>query len=271
MKIFQRRGIQPREVTPTTAGEIPYASRSVFDPAMRSFYDPVILNPSTVATVATDPESVRRVLDIMNRLEPDDYLRYLSAYYERGLGLFGEAWRYADIATVLLATAQLLRPSNYLEIGVRRGRSMAMMAGVQPTCAMVGFDTWQLNYADMDNPGPVFVRSELAKVGHTGPLDLISGNSHETVPVYLADHPDLFFDVITVDGDHSETGAEQDLRHVLPRLNIGGIIVVDDTSHPSHPYLGTVWHRQVASDPRYLSWEFTELGYGVAFAVRRKA
>lgn len=271
MKIFQRRGLQPIEQTPTPPGSVPYASGSVFDPEMRSFYDPVILNPSTVATVATDPDSVRRVLDIMSCLEPDDYLRYLAAYYERGLELYGEAWRYADIATVLLAAAQLLRPSNYLEIGVRRGRSMAMMAGVRPTCAMVGFDMWQPNYADMDNPGAEFVRAELTKVGHSGPLDLISGNSHETVPAYLADHPNLFFDVITVDGDHSEIGAEQDLRDVLPRLSIGGIIVVDDTSHPSHPYLWTVWDRQVASDPRYMSWEFTELGYGVAFAVRRKA
>lgn len=250
---------------------VPYAPGAVFDVAgLRSFYEPVMLNPSTVAAVASNPQCVRHVLEIIGRLEPDDYTRYLVAYCERGLELYGEAWRYADITTVLLATAQLLRPNHYLEIGVRRGRSMAMIAGLRPTCAMVGFDIWQPNYADMDNPGPEWVRAELVKLGHTGPLELISGNSHETVQAYFAQHPDLFFDVITVDGDHSKAGAEQDLHDVLPRLHVGGIVVFDDICSPIHPYLGSVWRRVVAKDPRYRSWEFTELGYGVAFAVRRQ-
>lgn len=272
VKLFPRKRMQSTRPVASTAEAVPYASGSAFNsPALRSFYDPVMLGPSTIAAVATHPRCARQVLDIMSQLEPDDYVHYLIAYYQRGLELYGEAWRYADIATVLLAAAQLLQPHNYLEIGVRRGRSMAMMAAVRPACAMVGFDIWQPNYADMDNPGPEWVRAELGKIGHTGPLELFSGNSHETVPAYLAERPDLFFDVVTVDGDHSEEGAEQDLHDVLPRLNVGGVIVFDDICSPIHPYLGAVWRRVVATDARYLSWEFTELGYGIAFAVRRQA
>jgi predicted O-methyltransferase YrrM len=272
VNLFRREKIQAKPEIAATATALPYASGSVFNPpALRSFYDPVMLNPSTVAAVATQAECVQQVLDIVRRLEPDDYIRYLVAYCERGLELYGKAWRYADITTVLLATAQLSRPDNYLEIGVRRGRSMAVMGWARPTCAMVGFDIWQPNYADMDNPGPEFVRAELRKIGHSGPLELVSGNSHETVPTYLAQHPNLFFDVITVDGDHSEAGAEQDLRDVLPRLTVGGIIILDDICSPIHPYLGAVWRRVVANDARYMCWEFTELGYGIAFAMRRQA
>jgi predicted O-methyltransferase YrrM len=146
-----------------------------------------------------------------------------------------------------------------------------MIASTRPTCAMVGFDIWRPNYADMDNPGPEWVSAELRRIGHTGPLELISGNSHKTVPTYLAHHPDVFFDLITVDGDHSERGAERDLQDVLPRLSVGGIVILDDICSPIHPYLGAVWHRVVASDTRYMSWEYTELGYGVAFAVRKHA
>ena len=48
--------------------------------------------------------------------------------YAGGRGKAGGDWRYADILTVLAAACDLIRPRSYLEIGVRRGRSMAMVA-----------------------------------------------------------------------------------------------------------------------------------------------
>jgi len=235
------------------------------------WYHPGLLGSSTLGALAVSPGCLRQVAQIVERLEPDDYVRYLLTYYQTGLERFGEAWRYADIATVLLAAAQLLRPQHYLEIGVRRGRSMVIVAAQCSECNIVGFDLWESNYANMLNPGPGFVRDEMKKLGHKGPLELISGNSHETLPRYFREHQDAFFDLITVDGDHSEQGSEQDLRDVLPRLKIGGVIVFDDICHPVHPYLAGVWQRIVAADPRFATWHFTELGYGVAFAVRREA
>jgi predicted O-methyltransferase YrrM len=232
------------------------------------WYPPVMLNPMSLASLATSTGCLRQAMRIISRLEPDDYLRYLVAYYQAGLARFGDAWRYADIVTVLLASAQLTQPRRYLEIGVRRGRSMAMVAATCPSCELVGFDLWTPDYAGMPNPGPDFVRVEMQKAGHTGLLDLIGGDSHTTVPHYLQMHPNQFFDLITVDGDHSALGAEQDLRAVLPRLTVGGVIVFDDISHPMHLYLADVWQRVVVSDKRFAPWQFTEIGYGVAFAVR---
>ena len=57
----------------------------------------------------------------------------------------------------------------------------------------------------------------------------------------------------------------------MPRLKRGGVLVFDDIVHPRHPYLADVWRRVVADDPRFVTWAFTELGYGVALAVRRDA
>jgi len=51
------------------------------------------------------------------------------------------------------------------------------------------------------------------------------------------------FDLITVDGDHSEEGAFDDLLNVIPHLNVGGILVFDDIAHPTHPYLLGVWKK----------------------------
>lgn len=183
---------------------------------------------------------------------------------------FGEGWRYADINTILHTLASMLKPARYLEIGVRRGRSMAMVAAVAPHCAMTGFDLWIDDYAGMDNPGPDFVQRELAAVGFRGSLDLISGNSHETVPRYFREHPDAYFDLITVDGDHTLEGAREDLNTVIPRLEIGGALVFDDVSSQYHPYLGALWDEVISDRCRWSSWRFDDAGFGIAFAIRKQ-
>ena len=234
-----------------------------------NIYPPVLAGPSTIEGYCAGEAVVEEALEILQSLQPDDYIRYTSEYYREGLQRFGRAWVYADIVTVLLGLSKLMQPNSYLEIGVRRGRSLAAVASQVATCDIVGFDRWEPNYAGIPNPGPDFVRAEMRRIGHIGKLDLISGDSHRTVPTYLKSHPDAFFELITVDGDHTEWGASLDLYHVLPRLKIGGAIVFDDIAHPTHPHLRRVWQRMVMDDARFVAWEFDELGYGVAFAVRK--
>ena len=254
----------------TNSSSLPSSAQAVFDsPDLGKWYHPVMVGPSTLGEMAVSPACIRQVIQVVERLEPDDYIRYVLAYYRTGLERFGDAWRYADILTVLMAAAKLIRPGSYLEIGVRRGRSLAMVAATCPSCEIVGLDLWAPDYAGMSNPGPDFVRAEMSKLGYTGRLELITGDSHETLPRFFSEHRDAFFDLITVDGDHSKRGAAQDLRNVLPRLKVGGIIVFDDICHPLHPYLADVWQRIIVSDSRFATWEFTELGYGVAFAIRK--
>ena len=106
--------------------------------------------------------------------------------------------------------------------------SMAVVASRHPHARIVGFDRWIPNYVGMENPGPEFVQKELECVGYQEKVEFITGDSKKTVPAYFRQHPDAYFDVITVDGDHSAHGARVDLRHVIPRLKIGGFLVFDD-------------------------------------------
>lgn len=212
---------------------------------------------------------VRRALALYRALTPDAYTEYLELYYEAGLARYGENWGYADIVTVLLGLAEDLAPKRYLEIGVRRGRSACAVGSVARNCSMVFFDMWMKNYAGMDNPGPDLVKAELARVGHQGTTEFVNGNSHETVPAYFAAHPDAEFDIITVDGDHSNLGAAQDIADVLPHLKIGGAIVFDDICHPKHPGLTDVWDRMVGSNRRFSVYNYDSVGYGIGFAVRK--
>lgn len=233
------------------------------------YYGGVLVGPEAIGARALEPATLERVLGTLRLLEQDDYLAYLAEYVTAGRRRAGEGWRYADILTVLTAAGELLEPSSYLEIGVRRGRSMAILASVSPDCTIVGLDLWQEGYAGMENPGPALVEQELAKIGHRGDLELLTGDSHELLPRLFADRPDITFDVVTVDGDHTPDGAARDLLDVVPRLRVGGALVFDDVRHPAHPDLDGVWRRVVESDRRFAAWRFDGCGYGVALAVRR--
>ena len=122
-------------------------------------------------------------------------------------------------------------------------------------------------HAELD-ARPELVRSELGRVGFTGGLEFVIGDSHKVLPAFFRAHPDRYFDMITVDGDHSEAGARADLETVMTRLKIGGALVFDDISNPSHPELAGVWRDAVAHRRSYSTFAFTELGFGVGVAIR---
>jgi len=233
------------------------------------FYGPAVVGAATIGELALAPAVLDDVLGLLGELEQDDYVDYVRRFVEAGRAAAGEHWRYADITTVLAAAARLLRPRSYVEIGVRRGRSAAVVAAGAPDCAVLAVDLWNEGYAGMENPGPEHVRAQLDRIGHRGSLRFVSGDSHIELPRLFAAEPELTFDLITVDGDHSTAGARRDLEDVLPRLRIGGALVFDDVSHSGHPGLAHVWRRTVARERRYATWEFDDVGYGVAVAVRR--
>jgi predicted O-methyltransferase YrrM len=232
------------------------------------WYSPVLLSASTIGRLAVHSSIGRDVASIVSRLETDDYSQFVESYCKFGREQLGDEWQFADILTVLTAAARLVKPTTYLEIGVRRGRSLAVVSAAAPDCKLVGFDMWVPGYAGMDNPGEEFIRKLITDGSHRGSLELVSGDSHLTVPKYFKDHPDVYFDLITVDGDHSEAGAIEDLRKVIPRLKLGGVLVFDDITNPGHPELKRVWEKVIVADQRFSTWAFEELGFGVGVAVR---
>jgi predicted O-methyltransferase YrrM len=233
------------------------------------WYAPAIAGASTFgASMLAGPAAVRRALTVLERLTPDAYADYVMAFYRAGLERHPETWRFADINTALMTLAAGLQPRSYLEIGVRRGRSLAMVASVCPGCEILACDMFIEGYAGMNNPGPELVTSELARVGFTGAIEFLIGDSHEVLPRHFDQRQDRFFDLITVDGDHSEAGARADLETVIPRLKVGGALVFDDISNPSHPELARVWREALEHRPTYSTFTFTELGFGIGVAIR---
>ena len=227
------------------------------------------VNPATIVRLATSGALWNELLAFHGELATDEFVMHLDTFYRQARKLWGDAWWHLDIVNALFAAAKLRRPARYLEIGVRRGRSAATVVRGCPSVDVFACDMWVHDYAGMDNPGEDFVRKELDRHGHTGKAIFMNGDSHELLPQLFRQQPDINFDIITVDGDHSEQGAYDDLRNVIPRLALGGILMFDDIAHPLHPYLAGVWRRATAGNPALITYEYTETGYGIALAVRK--
>jgi predicted O-methyltransferase YrrM len=257
-----------RVVRGRTEPSVAPAGRLAYLEPGNQWYRPVIAGVSSLAAKVSGAGAVRRSFDVLQRLECDAYHQYVMNVYRAGLERLGPSWVYADLYTTLSGVAELVQPQAYLEIGVRRGHSMSMVAAHAPTCDIYGFDLWIQDYAGLENPGKAFVEQQLARVGFSGRVQFTDGDSAQTIPAFLASHPDLYFDLITVDGDHTARGARLDLRNVMPRLKVGGVLVFDDIVNPSHLVLREVWEQEVAARPDMASWTFGEAGFGVAFAVR---
>lgn len=134
----------------------------------------------------------------------------------------------ANIWITMGYLAKITKPKRYLEVGVRRGFSLAIVAARQKDAALTGIDLWMPNYGNTSNPGPEFVREQIALTGFKGQLELLSGNSHQILPA-LVDK----FDLILIDGDHTTDGVAQDVAAALRLLLPGGYLVIDDLHDPA--------------------------------------
>ena len=109
----------------------------------------------------------------------------MTEFYEKGLRLYGDKWVYADINTALIGLSKIMDIQNYMEIGVRRGRSLCMLGSQKKTANLYGFDMWIEDYHNSPNPGPNFVKNELDKFDFQGRVNFINGDSKKTVPNFF--------------------------------------------------------------------------------------
>jgi FkbM family methyltransferase len=217
-------------------------------------------------------EVKERVLAVLDRLEADHYLLRNRERYRAAIET-GQDW--CDSISVLNWFAREFRPRTYLEVGVRRGRSLAQVLTQSPQTRAWGFDLWIPDYGsrpeagiEVRNPGPEFVRQELARLGVTANPTLVAGDSAETLPRFFAavDAP-AEIDLIYVDGDHGYEGAKRDLDIAFAHLAPAGMLVFDDIAHPSHPELSGLWNEYRDRHPDFLFMEDMS-GTGTGVAIR---
>lgn len=200
----------------------------------------VLAQAAQIRALLHDPRETReamRVLETYFRNEHDDQavMNLLRGVYQASLD---ENTAYWDIRKTVRVAATVLHPKTYLEIGTRSGWSLAQYFAIQPHGKAYVFDLWIADYAGVLQGSPESVLDKMKEVvggKHTPEIEFISGNSHDTlndcfnglIPLQFGSCP-AEFDLIVVDGDHTNTGAWWDLYDTFPRVKVGGAIIFDD-------------------------------------------
>ena len=149
-----------------------------------------------------------------------------------------------NIHVALAFLAERLQPKNYLEIGVRTGCSLVPVLHNSEIREAVAIDIWEGSYAGIPNTKEYAqnqINTYKARTNNQCRIDFIQGDSHKHLKELVKSGKK--FDLITVDGDHTENGAWEDLEDATRLLADTGAIVFDDIIHSSHSYLRQVVDR----------------------------
>jgi len=87
----------------------------------------------TLAEAATSCDAMEAVVEILSKLTQSEMIEAQQIHFRSMLERFGKFARYADLSTVLWAAAKFLEPRSYLEIGVRTGRTAAVVGATAPS------------------------------------------------------------------------------------------------------------------------------------------
>ena len=248
--------------------KIPRQKNNYLDYNGEKLFDPIIYTPDFIYDEIKSPLYNKEIAKILNSQQDEPYVRFVQKYYKTISLKHKKHSNYVDMIKVLHIISKLIKPENYLEIGVRRGRSISIVANNSPSCDLYAFDMWIKNYTNVENPGPRIVKKELKKINHRGKIHFFNGNSRKTIPQFKLKNQNIFFDLICVDGDHSFYGAAVDLRNTIEMLKIGGYLIFDDTNSFEHPFLKNVWKNTFKNRDDFITKEFNELGLGVSIATR---
>jgi predicted O-methyltransferase YrrM len=164
---------------------------------------------------ACAPENAERAAAVMEGFPRGTYTGAIKANLRDGT---------PDIRSLLYHLAATYKPAVYLEVGVRLGYSLAMVASASPDTAIIGVDSWIPNYGGEPNGSPETVEAQLGAMGYKNRIELISQDSSLVLPNWRGPKIDL----ILLDAAHTAEGVLSDLRACLPHLAPGGFLVLDD-------------------------------------------
>ncbi|HSH58352.1 MAG TPA: class I SAM-dependent methyltransferase [Acidimicrobiales bacterium] len=206
---------------------------------------------------------------------------------------------YCDIRVAARLLSAIIRPASYLEIGTRRGWSLAQVFAEAPGVTAYVCDLWIEGYGGFDQGTPAFIVEVLRRAVpqiERPTVSFLSGNSHDILRDWfegkLQDLPTAprEFDLVALDGDHSRVGVWWDLLDVVDRVAVGGALIFDDLDELGHgeaspvptstyerqPLPGSVdtlmdlWLYFQSKYPNFVCWTNVQgkLGAGIALRVQ---
>lgn len=155
---------------------------------------------------------------------------------------------------------------SYLEVGVSDGGSLRrVVSGNKNLEHLVLCDQWTATYGGSGRGSNAHIKRLLAELEYKGDTHFLDGDSKVQIPTLRG----CKFDLVNVDGDHSDAGALIDLTNCWPLVAPGGFLTFDDIVNDSHPTLRRVfWDFVKAAQPE---WADENVSKRNGVGVMRKA
>jgi len=191
----------------------------------RVLHEPVVSNPGSLRRVSdARPVSMKDAIESYFRRSPGlpqvdllDVLPSLDETITPYTYLEGQAMP-TDIA-LLKGLARRVPNCRYLEIGSCRGESMANVASVAAECVAINLSATEM--AALGYP-PAAIAAEGLFINQLANVRNIYHNSQ----TYDYSAIQRSFDLIFIDGDHSQAGVAIDTRNAFPLLRDGNSVIV---------------------------------------------
>jgi hypothetical protein len=145
-------------------------------------------------------------------------------YYHETLNIFPEL--YSKQLNLFWCGKQAVE--NICEIGFNAGHStMLMLLGRTDT--PINFTIFDIGHHLYTKPSFEYIKSKFSYVN----FEYVEGDSTITMPEWINNNPELMYkyDVVHVDGGHSEHCISNDMKNTDLLVKQNGIIIIDDTNN----------------------------------------
>ncbi len=169
---------------------------------------------------------------------------------------------------ILARLARKMPVESYLEVGVRDGATLwaVIEADYESLRVVACSDTWGNAHGGTDRGGHDHIDRLLSAVLYyyrKGEAMWLDGDSAETLPALLDREPDRRFDLVHIDGDHSEGHALVDMKNGWALT--GRILVAHDTNYSA---VSNAWEKFVVGAEGLAYCQRYRTGRGTGVAVR---
>ena len=137
-----------------------------------------------------------------------------------------------------------------------------------------GFDVWELmdqKLMDLEVSKWPPSKSEVGVLlNSTGvAVNLIQGNTHETLPKFVEDNEGLKVDFVFIDGGHSFETIESDWNNIQKIIDKSSVVIFDDYWYPPNDAEATFGCNRIIDSLDRDKWEVTELPISDTFPLGR--
>lgn len=144
-------------------------------------------------------------------------------YHDGSLDIFNEL--YSKQVNLFWCGKQATH--NICEIGFNAGHSTMLMLLGRDQSSLI-FTIFDIGHHAYTRPTLEYMKTKFSHVN----FEYIEGDSTVTMPEWISNHEDTIgkYDVVHVDGGHSEYCISNDMKNADVLVKVYGIIIIDDTN-----------------------------------------